>query len=178
VPGIASRPIAVTPRSSCACRARELSFVVAPTPQTEGLRDLLRCREDLRCARTAARHRVSKQLLRHGRVYRDAKTQWTKTHRAWIARQRLHDQLAHAALEQMLIFLDGLDRQLAALDAELEQIAQGERWREQVTVLRLQACYGKPPLTRGPSTSRGAGARGRGGSRVAGSACRGRPVVP
>ena len=42
---------------------------------------------------------------------------------AWIARQRLDDELAHAALEQMLIHLDGLDRQLDALDRELEQIA-------------------------------------------------------
>jgi transposase len=31
-------------------RAGELTFVAAPTPQTEGLRDLLRCRDDLRGA--------------------------------------------------------------------------------------------------------------------------------
>jgi transposase len=43
-----------------------LRFVSPPTPETEGLRDLLRCRDDIRCARTAARHRVAKQLLRHG----------------------------------------------------------------------------------------------------------------
>ena len=116
-------------------RAGELSFVGAPTPETEGLRDLLRCREDLRCARTAARHRVSKQLLRHGRIFRDGKTQWTKIHRAWIARQRLDDALAHKALEQMLIHLDGLDRQIAALDGDLARIAQGDRWRDQVAVL-------------------------------------------
>jgi transposase len=96
---------------------------------------LVRCRDDLRCARTAARHRVSKQLLRHGRIYREGKTQWTKTHRAWIARQRLEDELAHAALEEMLLFLDSLDRQLAALDARLEEIARSERWRDQVAVL-------------------------------------------
>src|SRR2546421_4078283 len=107
-------------------RAGELTFVAPPTPRTEGLRELMRCRDDLRCARTAARHRVAKQLLRHGRIYRDGKTQWTKAHRAWIAHQRLDDGLAHAALEQMLIFLDGLDRQLAALDAELERIARAE----------------------------------------------------
>ncbi|HEY2653095.1 MAG TPA: IS110 family transposase [Solirubrobacteraceae bacterium] len=116
-------------------RAGELSFVQPPTPETEGLRDLMRCRDDLRCARTAARHRVSKQLLRHGRIYREGKSQWTKMHRAWIARQRLGDGLAHQALEQMLIHLDGLDRQLAALDAELERIAGGERWADQVEVL-------------------------------------------
>ncbi len=116
-------------------RAGELTFVQAPTPETEGLRDLMRCRDDLRGARTAARHRVSKQLLRHGRVYREGKSQWTKMHRAWIARQCLGGALAHAALEEMLVFLDSLDRQLAALDARLEEIAQSERWRDQVAVL-------------------------------------------
>jgi transposase len=116
-------------------RAGELRFVQPPTAETEGLRDLMRCRDDLRCARTAARHRVSKQLLRHGRIYREGRSQWTKMHRAWIARQRLENELAHRALEQMLIHLDGLDRQLAALDAELERIAQGQRWRGQVAVL-------------------------------------------
>jgi transposase len=94
-------------------RAGELVYVQPPPPETEGLRDLMRCRDDLRCARTAARHRVGKQLLRHGRVYRDGKSQWTKMHRAWVARPRLDDELAQAALCQMLIHLAGLDRQLA-----------------------------------------------------------------
>jgi transposase len=113
-----------------------LRFVQPPTPETEGLRDLLRCRDDLRCARTAARHRVSKQLLRHGLVFREGKKSWTKTHLAWVHRQRLADPLAHAALEQMLIHLDGIDRQLAALDARLEQIAREQRWGWQVDKLR------------------------------------------
>src|SRR5579884_1676464 len=116
-------------------RAGQLSFVAPPTPETEGLRDLMRCREDLRRARTSARHRVSKQLLRHGRIYRDGRSQWAKMHRAWIARQRLDDDLAQAAFEQMLIHLDGLDRQLDALDRDLEQIAQRERWTETVQIL-------------------------------------------
>jgi len=51
-----------------------LRFVQPPTPETEGLRDLLRCRDDIRCARTAARHRISKQLLRHGLVYREGRS--------------------------------------------------------------------------------------------------------
>lgn len=116
-------------------RAGELSFVQPPTPQTEGLRDLMRCREDLRCARTAARHRVAKQLLRHGRIYREGQKAWTKMHRAWVARQRLDDELAQAALAQMLIHLDGLDRQIDALDRDLERIAAAEPWQEQVAAL-------------------------------------------
>src|SRR6266571_2514047 len=62
-------------------RAGELGFVSPPTPRQEGLRDLVRCRDDLRCARTAARHRVAKALLRHGHVYREGKRAWTNQHR-------------------------------------------------------------------------------------------------
>jgi transposase len=116
-------------------RAGLLRFVAPPTAETEGLRDLLRCRDDLRCARTAGRHRVLKQLLRHGHVFRAGKTAWTLKHRRWINAQRLADALAHVALEQMLIHLDGIERQLDMLDAKLEQIAAGERWAEQVQVL-------------------------------------------
>ena len=113
-----------------------LRFVSPPTPETEGLRDLLRCRDDIRCARTAARHRVAKQLLRHGHVYREGKTAWTQKHQAWVHRQRLADPLAQEALMQMLIHLDGIDRQLAALDTQLEQIAGREPWGWQVEKLR------------------------------------------
>ena len=117
-------------------RAGELVFVAAPDERTEGLRDLMRCRDDLRCARTAARHRIAKQLLRHGRIYRDGAKQWTKRHVEWVRRQRLDDPLAHAALEQMRVHLDGVDRQLAALDAQLERIATEEPWRERVGALK------------------------------------------
>lgn len=116
-------------------RAGELAFVAPPSPETEGLRDLMRCREDLRRARTAARHRVAKQLLRYGRIYRDGACQWTKTHRAWVARQRLDDVLAHRALCEMLTHLDSVDRQLDALDRDLEQIARTERWVDTVEIL-------------------------------------------
>lgn len=116
-------------------RAGLLRYVMPPTRELEGLRDLLRCRDDLRRAQTAARNRVLKQVLRHGRIYRDGKTAWTKRHRQWINAQRLDDPLAHLALAQMLTHLDGIERQLATFDAELENIARSERWGPQVQIL-------------------------------------------
>ena len=113
-------------------RAGELSFVEPPSPEQEGLRDLVRCGDELRRARTAARHRVAKQLLRHGRVYRDGKRAWTKQHQAWLRRQRLDDPLAQRALSHMLSHLDAVDAQLAALDHELEQVATSEPWCDPV----------------------------------------------
>jgi transposase len=116
-------------------RAGELGFVSPPSPEQEGLRDLVRCRDDLRCARTAARHRVSKALLRHGHIYREGKQAWTRQHREWLDRQRLSDPFAQLALDQMRAHLDGLDAQLAALDHELAQIAGREPWADPVAWL-------------------------------------------
>jgi transposase len=113
-------------------RAGELVFVRPPSVEQEGLRDLVRCRDDVGRARTAARHQVAKQLLRHGRVFREGKKSWTLRHRAWVRRQRLDDPLAQRALEHALAHLDSLDAQLAAIDSELEQIAGQAPWCDPV----------------------------------------------
>ena len=115
-------------------RAGELVFVQPPSPAQEGLRDLVRCRDDLRRSRTAARHRISKQLLRHGHIYRDGKG-WTVRHRTWISAQRLTDPLAQSALEHMLAHLAAIDAQIAAVDAQLERVAGREPWAEPVSWL-------------------------------------------
>ena len=118
-------------------RAGELSFVAPPSPAQEGLRDLVRARDDLRCARTAARHRVVKALLRHGHIYRDGKA-WTIRHRSWLASQRLADELAQAALEHMSAHLAALDAQIAAVDQQLERVATTEPW---VDPVRWLCCF-------------------------------------
>src|SRR3989442_8794404 len=119
-------------------RAGELSFVCPPTPEQEGLRDLVRCREDLRRARTAARHRLSKQLLRRGLIYREGRQAWTKRYQAWLRRQRLGDPLAQQAFEHMLCHLDAVDAQLAALDRQLEEVAASAPWCDPV---RWLSCF-------------------------------------
>jgi len=116
-------------------RAGELSFVCPPTPLQEGLRDFVRCRDDLRCARTAARQRIGKQLLRYGRVFREGRRTWTQRYGVWLRHQRLDDHLAQASLEQMLCHLSALDAQLLAIDAQLDEIAREEPWREAVVAL-------------------------------------------
>jgi len=83
----------------------------------------------------AARNRVLKQLLRHGRIFRDGTTAWTQKHRRWVNAQRLDDPLAHEALGQLLIHLDGVERQLDTLDARLGEIAASDRWAGQVQIL-------------------------------------------
>ncbi|MCA1678054.1 MAG: transposase [Actinobacteria bacterium] len=92
----------------------------------------MRCADDLRCARTAARHRVAKALLRHGRIFREGKNSWTQQHMAWVRHQRLEDANAQRALEHMLAHLDGVDAQLGVLEHELAEIATREPFSDPV----------------------------------------------
>jgi transposase len=68
----------------------------------------MRCLDDLISARRAARHRIAKQLLRHGHVF-EGKRSWTLAHGVWVARQRREDPLADEALTQMRVRLVSLD---------------------------------------------------------------------
>jgi len=67
-------------------RLGEITPVRIPRLEEEAARDLVRAREDARGDLMRSRHRLSKLLLRHGLVY-DA-TAWTRTHDAWLRRQR------------------------------------------------------------------------------------------
>jgi transposase len=123
-------------------RAGELTFVAPPSPAQEGLRDLVRCADDLRCARTAARHRVAKQLLRHGRIFREGKKSSTKdAHRVGASSAPGRSQRAGCAGAH----------------------ARPPRWRRQLSVLEHSS-------SRSPSASRGA-TRCGGCAASAGSAC-------
>jgi hypothetical protein len=118
----------------------KLSLVAATLPARDGQPEVVRLentelvrlyRAGERCARTATRHRVVKQLLRHGHIYREGKA-WTQRHQAWLASQRLSDPLAGAALEHMLCHLVALDAQIVAIDQQLEQVAATESWVDPV----------------------------------------------
>ncbi|HUS80342.1 MAG TPA: IS110 family transposase [Armatimonadota bacterium] len=103
-------------------RAGELVAVAVPTVADEGARDLVRAREDARADLMRARHRLSKMLLRYGRIY--DRTAWTLTHDAWLRRQRLCEPAAQAAL------IDYYDAALQAamrrdrLDGAITELAQ------------------------------------------------------
>lgn len=96
--------------------------VAVPSVEQETARDLVRARDDARGDLMAARHRVSKLLLRQGIVYSGGKA-WTKTHQRWLGTHRFAVrslQLAYdVALETMLATLDRRDR----LDAEIAAMA-------------------------------------------------------
>jgi transposase len=102
-------------------RLGEIIEVRVPSIEQETARDLVRAREDNRGELMAARHRLSKLLLRHGIVY-DGRQAWTGAHDVWLRRQRFeHPGLQAAfdadyeAVRQVLARKDRLDNQIEAM---------------------------------------------------------------
>ena len=77
--------------------AGSLHPIVVPAPAVEAGRELTRAHDACRRDLMNARHRVSKMLLRHGRVYREPST-WTQRHRRWLAGQQFSEPMSELDL--------------------------------------------------------------------------------
>jgi len=124
--------------------AGSLTRVVVPPPEVEAARELTRshdaCRRDL----MNARHRVSKMLLRHGRVYPKSTT-WTAEHRRWLSAQQFPEPTSDLVFADLIASVDGLTSRKAAIALSLSEVATDERWWP--TVSRLRAFRGIDTFT-------------------------------
>jgi transposase len=82
--------------------AGQLRPVVVPEPELEALRDLVRCREDLRGDLMACRHRISKLLLRRGLLYPGPGAVWTRRHASWLGTLHFTEPLLQLTLAEHL----------------------------------------------------------------------------
>jgi transposase len=124
--------------------AGSLTGVVVPPPEVEAAREMTRAHDACRRDLMNARHRVSKMLLRHGRVYPKPKT-WTAEHRRWLARQQFDESASAAVFADLVAAVDGLTSRKASIALRLSELATDERWWP--TVARLRAFRGIDTLT-------------------------------
>lgn len=117
-------------------RAGELTPIRVPTPDEEAVRDLVRAREDVRKDLTAARHRLSKFLLRHGRCYRQGR-KWTDRFWRWLRTQTFDRPAERVTFEHYALQVLHLGERLAALEREIAAVADTEPYRPAV---RRLAC--------------------------------------
>jgi transposase len=125
-------------------RAGELTAVRIPGEDEEALRDLLRLREDLGEDMLAARHRLTKFLLRHGRSDFSGK-RWTLRYMAWVRAQHFELEHLERALREHLTALDLRTAQRQELERHLLEIAAQPPYAEPVA--RLSALRGIGPIT-------------------------------
>jgi transposase len=98
-------------------RAGELVAIRVPTEAEEAVRDLCRARADLLQDRTRTRHRSSKFLLRHDRIWRQ--DGWTGKHEQWLAGQRFSEAALRSTYAHHRAVLAARDAELAALETDL-----------------------------------------------------------
>ena len=125
--------------------AGSLRAIHVPSEAQEAARDLVRAREALRQDLMRCRHRVSKLLLRHDRVWPAERSTWNVAHRNWLAAQRFSQPALQLAYIDTLAAVDGLLARRAVLEQQLGQIAtEPEFWP---TVARLRAFRGVDTVT-------------------------------
>lgn len=117
--------------------AGELTLVTVPSLEHERLRDLVRCREDVRGDLMRARHRLGKFLLRRELRYPGpGRASWSRAHRGWLASLRWEDRASELAFTDYLHAHDSLLARREAIERELAAIAEGSLWAEAIGRLR------------------------------------------
>lgn len=124
--------------------AGSLTEVCVPPVEVEAAREMTRAHDAIRRDLMTARHRVSKMLLMHGRVYPEAST-WTVRHRAWLARQTFDQAASQMVFADLLAATDGLAARKTAQAQRISQLALDQRWWP--TVARLRCFRGIDTLT-------------------------------
>lgn len=104
-------------------RCGELTMVAIPDRRQEGLRDLVRAREDVRVDLLRCRHRLSKFLMRRGYRYRGG-VGWTQRHWSWIDSIGFADPQAQGVLEEAKQAVHEQIERVKRFDGRLEQASQ------------------------------------------------------
>jgi len=103
--------------------ASELVLVTIPSVEREQLRDLVRCREDIRADLVRARHRIGNFLLRREIYWEGTGEAWTRRHRSWLTSIKFADHASRTTLADYLHAHDVLISRRDRVEADLAQLA-------------------------------------------------------
>ena len=125
--------------------AGELVLVTIPSVEREQLRDLVRCREDIRVDLARARHRIGGFLLRREIYWEGPGEAWTRKHRSWLTSVRFADHASQATLADYLHAHDVLIARRDQVEADLAKLAVSAPCAH--TVARLRCLRGIDTLS-------------------------------
>ncbi len=125
-------------------RAGNLVEIRVPDEEVEAMRDLVRAREDVKHAEKAAKHRLSKFLLRQGRRYA-GKTNWTNMHLDWVRNQKFEHDAQEHVLREYLVAVEHARDQIGRLGDVLARLVETSELAPLVKA--LQAMKGIQLLT-------------------------------
>jgi len=125
-------------------RSGELTSVWVPDAEQEAVRDLVRCREDIKISERHAKQRLSAFLLRHGRVY-SGKSCWTQAHYRWLENLKFQRPVQQIVLQECIDAIGESARRVVTLEGEMTRAL--ETWSFAPVVQGLMALRGVSLVT-------------------------------
>ena len=107
--------------------------VYIPSAQDEAVRDYLRMRDDHKLMLKKIKQQINAFCLKHDRVY-TGKSKWTPAHISWLKKLEF-DGYLQDAFDEYLITYGELTDKVERLDAQIEQLAELDDYREKVSRL-------------------------------------------
>ena len=113
----------------------DYSPVHVPTAQDEQVKEYLRMRDDHKLALKKVKQQILAFCLRHGYHYDGTKNHWTQAHINWLRMLKVSG-LYQEILEEYLLTYDYLTAKLTQIDKRIEELAEDESYRENVSKLK------------------------------------------
>ena len=120
-------------------RAGELTSIYVPTEEDEAIRDLVRCRDDMRRLERKARQRLLAFLLRHGHHY-SGKRHWTKGFYKWLATIKFSEPAQQITLQEYIDTVNDCSERVKRLTQHIQ--TRVEQWSRGPFVKAYQALRG------------------------------------
>jgi transposase len=120
-------------------RAGELTSIYVPTTEDEAIRDLLRCRDDMKRFERKARQRLLSFLLRHGHQY-SGKKNWTKGFYNWLATVKFSHSAQQITLQEYIELTNECSQRIKRITEQIQ--VHVEEWSRAEFVKAYQALRG------------------------------------
>ncbi len=120
-------------------RAGELTSIYVPTSEDEAIRDLLRCRVDIRRIERKTRQQLLSFLLRHGLHY-PGKKNWTKGHMNWLTDLKLDHRAQQIVLQEYIDAANECTRRIQRITEQIQALVP--QWSRAPFVRAYQALRG------------------------------------
>ena len=112
----------------------DYSPVHVPTEQDEQTREYIHMRDDHKLALKKVKQQILAFCLRHNYQFDGTASNWTKTHLRWLKTLK-PEGLYQEILTEYLLTYDQLVNKIERLDKRIEELASGERYKENVAKL-------------------------------------------
>ncbi len=120
-------------------RAGELTSIYVPTVEDEAIRDLVRCRDDIKRFEKKARQRLLSFLLRHGYQY-SGKRNWTKGFYNWLATVKFSHSAQQVTLQEYIETANECSERIKRITEQIQ--VHVEEWSRARFVKAYQALRG------------------------------------